>query len=1663
MFTVNHRYKALRRLGTGTQGAVYEVFDLLESQKRALKICSPATSCALETEYFHLLELHHPNLAKVFDFQRVHHVEPQGTMETGLVFFTEEFLEGVRADEFIASLPEAERLAAVAQAGVGVARALRMLHSRGMLHLDVKPSNIIIEDNGNPRLIDLGLARFRDASVGTTAGTLGYMAAEVFEGIADEGTDIFALGQVLIQLLSGIAPKPQVNVVSKIPAFIPDAFAEVLRRMTHPMLEKRYSARETILAILKSGVLDLAMLDNHLDDTSEADDSSTRIAAARSTRFIGRTEQLNALQSLLLGAVKASEIRGCVVHGPVGIGKTRLVRKVVTALQVHQAQLAQQSLTFLSGTPDRVIQMLVNASPYRDLTLLRNWLEDDTAEVSTGISGRRQYVSEALIVQLLEELSRFHGPTVVLFEEASVSQIAMVNDILSEHVFQNESALILIFENADVDLSLDDLSPTAVIQLSPLSLTEERQMVSGIVAGELTERQLAQFHRVTAGNPRFVEAMVEQFFSADSSHPLGHLPAEIAFSGDPHQLVSNRLLNEFRHWRRDVLQLLSIAKAPLHTEELQRMVDCQRCGTPTVLELNAFLNQLRLAGYLHHDAGRVSLVQYLVQGIFERTTPEDQQRLHRRLYENLNHDRGFEHRAVHAFLAGLFVEAAPLLNDAAQRAIAKGNTTGAVGFLEMLLACSKENLTDKRLALVICYRKSGRYSDALNLVAQILQKGHDERAILEKAASLRMMGQTKDAASILESLSASTNNFIAASATALLARMKLDSGRINDGLRMVEGVVLPDDIAHESGMLNIQGLLLLTVGDTHRAGQIFEKGLSVVKGTSSIEEGRYNSYLGMVAHAEKRWDEAVARYEAAFRLADDAGDSHGAATYVVNWAAALTEQGDYTNALKRYRNGLTRLRMVGRPAELIQTEANYAQLLLRLGDATGALTVSEKALRDTDEHSAPLVRGYALSVMGESLVATGRFDEAVRILEQAQLAYGNSGQRDRLDYCRLHQADALVHQKRHEDAARCISLITDSVVLGSYLYALTRVLLALQDGESLRPVLQALESRLQQKPSALNLEYYRALAVAAIALIKEGAFEKSRLYVEGALAQLSEFRKQTPALHQPPVYPYEIQLNQMRTQSDFSSSIDGAENRDGSMKQMWMERLFRIAARLNSELKINAQLDIIMDTAIDVTNAERGFLLLQEEDGRFAIRSARNMDSEALIKEERNYSGTIARRAFLLGEPIFTTNAQEDERYRDYRSIASLNLMYIIAVPLLVKGKAQGTIYLDSTMRGKFDGERVDLLKMLANQAAIALTNARLVTHVQRSREQIESLNRKLESRLATAERELAQTRQDLREMNDTMAAKYSYFGMIGSSQPMRDMFRVLDRIAATDIPVVISGESGTGKELVARAIHQAGSRSEKPFVAENCAAIPSQLLESILFGHVRGAFTGAVKNRSGLFVEAHGGTLFLDEIAELPIEMQSKLLRALQEGEVRPVGQNHSVKVDVRILVASNADLKKRVAEGRFREDLYYRLHVMEVRLPPLRDRGEDVLLLANHFILKHAAQGRITMTPETMEQLMSYRWPGNVRQLENEIVRASVMCTDTMEIQHFSDTIREFSVTGRDEWTDLNIDNHVNRLKTQLIRSALKKSGGNRSKAADLLGISRYGLQKMMARLNL
>ena len=492
----------------------------------------------------------------------------------------------------------------------------------------------------------------------------------------------------------------------------------------------------------------------------------------------------------------------------------------------------------------------------------------------------------------------------------------------------------------------------------------------------------------------------------------------------------------------------------------------------------------------------------------------------------------------------------------------------------------------------------------------------------------------------------------------------------------------------------------------------------------------------------------------------------------------------------------------------------------------------------------------------------------------------------------------------------------------------------------------------------------------------------------------------------------------MRFSLDEKPAVERDHRSDEVARQLEAyAHLLQFAEALGAEREVPALLNRLMDEIITLTRADKGFLVLTDEGGP-QVKVARNLRGESLEQAVSELSDTILAKVFQAGEPVVVSNALEDTGFNSSLSVINLKLTSVMCAPLKHQGEVFGAIYVgNNSVVNLFDETSLALLTVFCGQASLLVQNA-------------------LHINALTLETD---------QLKDALEQK-RYGEVIGACAGMKQVFRQVDKVSKADIAVLITGETGTGKELIAREIHRNSPRADGPLVVINCGAIPENLLESELFGHVRGAFTGAVQTRPGKFQAAHKGTLFLDEIGEMPLHLQVKILRAIQEKQVVKVGDNKAESIDIRVVAATHRDLRAMVKEGTFREDLYYRLNVVNLHLPPLRERGDDVLVLSQYLLKKFIDElgtKKLSLSAKASTAMLKYAWPGNVRQLENRLKRAVVLA-ESSKI-----TPEDLDITAEDLEDILPLSDALERFRRRYINEALERNRGNRTKTARELGV--------------
>ena len=507
---------------------------------------------------------------------------------------------------------------------------------------------------------------------------------------------------------------------------------------------------------------------------------------------------------------------------------------------------------------------------------------------------------------------------------------------------------------------------------------------------------------------------------------------------------------------------------------------------------------------------------------------------------------------------------------------------------------------------------------------------------------------------------------------------------------------------------------------------------------------------------------------------------------------------------------------------------------------------------------------------------------------------------------------------------------------------------------------------------------------------------------------------------------------------------------------LWLRRARDLTHLLAAEQDASVLFPKILDAAIELTEAERGFLVKvqgRKSDGALKIKImvARGFDGIALQGAQGNVSRTVVARV-LEGTDGLVTTREEDVEVTQVSSVLARRVLSIICVPMVLRGEVRGVLYLDHRFHKEAFSERdLPALQTFADQAALAMETADLA-------DDRSAIGAKLESTRGELERVKALLEPSgPTDLGQPRPVSVRFGGLVGSSSAMAGLYEQIERAARTWDPVLICGESGTGKELVARELHARGVHSAEPFFSENCAAVAGGVLESELFGHCKGAFTGASTDRKGLFALAGKGTLFLDEVGDMSMAMQGKLLRVLQEGVVRPVGADKQVRVHCRVLAATHRDLRGLVREGHLREDLYYRLDVLRINVPPLRKRPEDVLPLLEHFV-REAGGAPLQITPRATTLLTRYSWPGNVRELQNEARRLMTVTQREISGAHLSAEIRDGR--GVAQAPGDMAGRTLNEVERDMVTAALRDCGGNKSHAARQLGIPRSTLYRLIER---
>jgi serine/threonine-protein kinase PknK len=935
------------------------------------------------------------------------------------------------------------------------------------------------------------------------------------------------------------------------------------------------------------------------------------------------------------------------------------------------------------------------------------------------------------------------------------------------------------------------------------------------------------------------------------------------------------------------------------------------------------------------------------------------------------------------------------------------------------------------LALGRTFRLRGELGRALALLAAFPE-------VEARVASAELRRRARDgvgALSVLDALGARPlSNADRERVAAIRARIALDAGDVERAHQLLDPFL--------GGIPSLETRALVELALGHRNSALEAATRARLHATSDEERARAEAVIGMLAHAVGDAEPALRAFRSAADFASRTGALLEEATYLTGLSAAATNLGELGEALAAARRALLLFEALGRSGEAARAQLSCAQVYASAGATSDARAAAVDAAARARASGDQRCRGYAHLVLSD---VAERDSDA---LEHAERALGLLEVEDDAlrAAARLQLRGGQVDIVRFDASARREGAALDARLE----WWGARAWRELHAREAARAEVPVAELNALSSARASLAVRGRTLHFGALLAARIADADTARRLSAAAGDAARDFLRRIPA----------DLLLAARALDWVRAAEIGVDSNIMPEQIADVEALVR---GLSQRDRLRPLLRQVVDALVLWTGVERGLLLLRAPGGKLKPRAARNLRRADLGPEQMALSQSLARRALELGEPVVAVDAAGDLPEL-HVSVHALQLRSVLAVPLMARGEALGVVYLDDRVRrGAFGARELSWVRLVGTLAAVAISDAKNQLLLRRSVRRAERAEARLGSQLAHREAELDVAERELARTRDARETRFSYDSIIGQSEAVRGLLKLVDRVTSADVPVLILGESGSGKELVARAIHENGPRAKRPFVSENCGAIPEGLLESTLFGHVRGAFTGAARPRAGLFEVADHGTFFLDEIAEMSLGMQTKLLRVLQNGEVRAVGAETARFVDVRVIGATHRDMEALVLAGKFREDLYYRLNVVSLRVPALRERPGDVPLLVRHFVNRYAEKRKVTISKAAMDALAAYRWPGNIRQLENEVRRALVLADDVVTPDTLSPEIVARESSEQAVVDGLNLRGRVDALEGELVRMALARTSGNQTRAAELLGLSRFGLQKMIKRLQI
>lgn len=1746
------RYQVRAILKETPATCVYRVFDASDNRDEAIKILrhelsEPQQLLRFRTEFSTLASLDHASIIKVYDYGLLHDRFP---------YFTMQYFAGKRISEYFDGHSWEKLYDVILQ----IASGLHHIHHLGIIHLDLKPSNILVDDHGRAKIMDFGVAvESRQVFDRQIRGSLHYMPPEVLkQDRVDSRADLYSLGMTLYETVTGALPgygRPAIDVIrmhlddevrppSAINPRVPPELEQIIMKLLEKDPRHRYASAAALLQ-------DVASAAGKKADMGELLVGRGELFAAP---LIGRKNEVGQLAALIAEA-RDGRGNGVIVAGAEGMGKSRIVRDATLRAQLEGARVfcgrcPVNRKTIYAPFVDIFQQMVTAVNPDADVAdeirrLMRPVIVPATGEEATPATGQK-YRLYNRIVQSMQDMYGFlnaaegesgASPLIVVIEDLQWADPSTA-ELFTFLVGEARQNRLLVIGTMTIDSTAESAAePSAqlpawerrakdhgfpIIRVEPLSEALVREHLQSLLGEQNVSDEFVRWTLwESAGSPLNIRRIVDYLIAHGYLHwePNGWVAdmdrvSSLRIPGGAASILMERV-EALATSQRALLETAAVFGEYAETDLLTSV------ASPSAEDAFRALREVVALGLLDesNDGKTIAFPQiHLREAIYNATGERRRAELHARVAAALEPKLAAGSTQLLGQVAFHYARAndtakgiryAVEAGDLAMRTIAHQEATefyrSALELMD-LAGADEPRKSEVREKLADAYYRSSDYRAAMQayqfLLKSIQARSADDAPSADLARVMKKIGKV------------------------LAKRGEQDGAQsyFQNAIDQFEKLGQPLEVAE---LLNRIAWLYREKDDHAAARNCAERALQMLDPAApNIVFGYVHNMLGCIEYNLGNWNKSRDLLLEALRVGERVGSEQLCKVASTNLGNTLWKLGDWVSALQYYKMNLELSEAEGDLWDLITAYNNVGVIEFSRGCFQAAAEYFDKSVRIDEKIGAVEYEALARENLAEALEMLGRWNDALVQYNRCLALQGFDESRAsrssvyiplaRLTNKKGDIAKALEYAQKSlaaAERARDEDLVAESsYVLANiederenyadaerYLARAMAIFEAHQTTQGLARAHTAAASlafsqqRIDdaRRHAQLGADYAKQLDdrftlakndwMWGKILSFEGRREEANAKFDSARAVFEEL--ETPyelarllfdvgLLKEEPDEATQTIRSAIRIFERLEASHDLERARGalfrirpaGRAPDSGVVGLYEVVKIINSTLNLEEVLNRVLDLAIRRVRGERGMIILLDPiTSALRTRIVRNIKDEG--DSNKRSPQSIVKEVIQSGQSVISADARADARFVESESVIADNIMSILCVPLVIRDRIAGAIYVDHReARHLFSQRDLTFLEAFADQAAIAIENARLYEELEEARTRLSLENESLRREV------LVEKHLD---------------SVVGGSEAVAKIQFAVRKAASGHSTVLVRGESGTGKGLIARIIHNVSQRRNGPFIHFNCAAMPETLAESELFGHEKGAFTGADRRKLGRFELANGGTIFLDEIGKVNLGVQAKLLRVVEDKEFERVGGTQTIKTDVKIIAATNLDIERAIERGEFREDLFYRLNIIPLHLPPLRERKDDIPLLAEHFmrkICKDLGVETKRLEPGVLDLFLRYNWPGNVRELEATIHRAIVMSNgDTITRNDLYAIFPELGAAGvvagpvpvpgtvlnpmfakMDITSDL-YDEVLSTVDRQLIERALETSGGRIREAARRLGLARNTLKSKIQKYNI